>query len=81
MIVTVQLFARAREVVGCDKVSMDVPDDGVVADVRRELARRYPALGGLVERSAIAVNDEYAGDACRLSPGAELALLPPVSGG
>jgi molybdopterin converting factor small subunit len=38
-------------------------------------------LKGLIERSAFAVNDEFEEDATRLSPGAEIALLPPVSGG
>ena len=52
-----------------------------VADVRRELARKYPELTGLIERSAFALNDELAADVSLVSEGAELALLPPVSGG
>ena len=36
---------------------------------------------GLLARSAIAVAGEFAADAAHISEGAEVALLPPVSGG
>jgi molybdopterin converting factor small subunit len=35
----------------------------------------------LLQRSALAVDAEFAGDALVLPAGAEIALLPPVSGG
>jgi molybdopterin converting factor subunit 1 len=79
--VTVHLFARAKDLVGADRITVDVPDGATVADLRRRLATRYPALGGLLERSALAVNDEFADEAMTLPPRAEVALLPPVSGG
>ena len=40
-----------------------------------------PGLGSLTTRSALAVNDEFADDALSLPHGADVALLPPVSGG
>jgi molybdopterin converting factor subunit 1 len=81
MHVVVKLFARAKDLAGADTVSVEVPDGASVRELRERLAAAYPALKGLLGRSALAVNDEFAGDATILSANAELALLPPVSGG
>ena len=77
----VKLFARARDLARADEVSVALPDAATVADLRRALASAYPALAGLLERSALAVDNEFANDAQPVRPGAEVALLPPVSGG
>lgn len=77
----VRLFARARDLAGSEAVELDLPDGATVADVKRELGRRYPGLVSLLARSAVAVNDEFAGDEQVLPRQAEIALLPPVSGG
>jgi sulfur-carrier protein len=81
MTVTVHLFAAARDLVGSPTVSIDLPAGATVASLRHELATRYPALASLLSRSAVAVNQEYAEDSVTLSPGDELAVIPPVSGG
>ena len=77
----VKLFARARDLAGADEVSVALPDGATVADLRRALASAYPALGGLLARSALAIANEFANDAQPVPPEAEVALLPPVSGG
>ena len=81
MNVTVRFFARARDVAGADSAVVALPDRATVATLRRHLADAYPALRGLLERSAIAVNDDYADDNLPLAANGEVALLPPVSGG
>jgi molybdopterin converting factor subunit 1 len=81
MRVPVRLFARARDLAGADAVSVTLPDGATAGDLRRRLAEECPALAGLLARSALAVNGEFAEDATPLPPGAEVALLPPVSGG
>jgi molybdopterin converting factor subunit 1 len=81
MICQVKLFARARDLAGASEVSVTLPDGATVKDLRAALAREYPALAGLLERSALAVQDEFAGDEVRVPAEAEVALLPPVSGG
>ena len=78
---SVRLFARARDLAGSASVAVDLPEGATVADLRRGLAGAYPALAGLLERSALAVNDEFADDSLTLPLRAEIALLPPVSGG
>ncbi len=81
MKIQVRLFARAKDLVGASTVELELPEGATVGDLRRRLADHYPRLGGLLERSALAVQDELASDACRLPAQAEIALLPPVSGG
>jgi molybdopterin converting factor subunit 1 len=81
MLVTVKLFARAKDLVGAETVSVDVPGQATVRDLRQCLASAYPALKSLLARSALAVNNEFAGDSAILPTNAEVALLPPVSGG
>ncbi len=81
MIVRVRLFARAKDLAGTDVVSLDLAPNAVVADLRRRLAEQIPALAALLQRSALAVNEEFARDDQPLTGDAEVALLPPVSGG
>jgi molybdopterin converting factor subunit 1 len=81
MIVHVRLFARARDLAGSDAVRVQLPEGATVADLRRRLAADCPTLAPLLERSALAVANEFAEDALVLSANAEVALLPPVSGG
>jgi molybdopterin converting factor subunit 1 len=81
MTVTVRLFARAKDLAGADLVTVALPESATVAELRRRLTADHPGLGFLLARSVFAVNDEFADDACSLSPESEIALLPPVSGG
>ena len=81
MTLTVHLFARARDLAGAGVMSVDLPAGATVADLRRTLTERVPALAALLERSAVAVNHDFAGDAKVIAPGDEIAVIPPVSGG
>ena len=81
MMVSVQLFARARDLAGAATVRVELGNQATVADLKRRLAEDHPALAPLLGRSAIAVNSEFAEDAVVLELDNEVALLPPVSGG
>ena len=81
MLVHVRLFARARELAGTSQVSLELPAGATVGDLRQRLAAVHPPLQPLLARSALAVNNEFAGDGLTLPVPAEVALLPPVSGG
>jgi molybdopterin converting factor small subunit len=54
-----------------------------VADVRRALGDAYPELGPFLPSCRFAVNQEFADDEAgtAVAEGAEVALIPPVSGG
>jgi molybdopterin converting factor subunit 1 len=81
MTVVVRLFARARDLAGRDSIALELPADATVAELRRRLAAEVPALAGLLARSAFGVNNEFAEDDQPIPAAAEVALLPPVSGG
>jgi molybdopterin converting factor subunit 1 len=81
MRVSVQLFARLRELAGCREWSSDVPDGATVADVWAALAREYPAVTALGGSVSAAVNADFATMRAPVRDGDEVAFLPPVSGG
>jgi molybdopterin converting factor small subunit len=81
MTVTVRLFARAKDLAGFDRIVLDLPAIATAADLRRQLATSVPALTALLERSALAIGGEFANDDQLVPADAEIALLPPVSGG
>jgi molybdopterin converting factor subunit 1 len=81
MQLSVHLFARARDLVGKAEALVELPPGATIADLRQRLNADYPALKSLLEKSALAVNDEFADDSLPLSSSSEVALLPPVSGG
>ena len=71
-----RLFAQLRERAGAGELELELPDG---ARVRDALAAVGDLAAGLPV--VMAVNREYAGEDAALSPGDELALVPPVSGG
>jgi sulfur-carrier protein len=81
MTIIVKLFAATRDMAGADSLAVELSAGATVADLRAELARRVPALKGLLSKSAIAVNHDFAEDSHILKPADEVAIIPPVSGG
>jgi molybdopterin converting factor subunit 1 len=81
MIIHVRLFARARELAGSDVVAIELSEAASVAELRRCLAAECPALESLLGRSAVAVDGDFAENERVLAADAEVAILPPVSGG
>lgn len=81
MILPVRLFARARDLAEADTIRVELPEGATVAELRHRLAADFPALAALLERSALAVDSDFAEDSRVLSANDEVALLPPVSGG
>ena len=81
MKVNVRLFARAKDLAGTSLITIEMAPGATVGDLRRRLADETPALAGILSQSALAVNDDFAEDGLTLPVGAEIALLPPVSGG
>lgn len=78
--VRVAVFAGMAELAG--RRHLDLPwHGGTVADLRRLLATAHPALAPLLGRSAVAVGGRYAGDDEAVAAGADVAVIPPVSGG
>ena len=81
MVVGIYLFARARDLAGCSRLQVSLAEGMTVGDLRRRLAEQVPALAGLLEHSALAIDGEFAAESHPVRAEAEIALLPPVSGG
>ncbi len=81
MIVTVLLFAQARERAGRASVTLELPDGSRVRDAIAAIRQAHPALDPLWQHLAIALDGALVSAETELTAGGELALLPPVSGG
>lgn len=79
--VRVKLFAVAADVAGRDTVDIDLSPTATIAELRRALAEKIPELKEIVDHSMFAVDAEYAGDDRLVPPSADVACIPPVSGG
>jgi molybdopterin converting factor subunit 1 len=75
------MFAAAREMAGASEAVVDLPGGATLADLRSALADLHPRLAPLLGRSLVAINGQYADDACELQESDEVAVIPPVSGG
>ena len=80
MALTVLYFAAAREAAGTDREEIAGPPANVGA-LRQLLVARHPRLERLLPRCRIAVDEEFAEDEDPVPEAAELAVIPPVSGG
>jgi molybdopterin converting factor small subunit len=79
--ISVQMFAVARQLAGRSVVELDLPADANVGQLRRQLIAEVPELAPLMPNMMFAVGTEYADDRTKIPPGAEVACIPPVSGG
>lgn len=74
-------FASAGDALGANEVEIELPAGSRLADLRRRLDAAHPGLVPLWPRLAVAVDGELSPPDRALHDGAEIALLPPVSGG
>ncbi len=80
---TILLFAHPRELVGAPSITLELDAGATIATLRDALARAAPAISSALPSCAFAIHDAVvAADAEVTTPcGAEVALIPPVSGG
>ncbi len=81
MKINVLYFAQARERAGRANAPFDLPAGSRVADAVAAIRRATPALDPLWPHLAIAVDGVLVSPEAALRDGAEIAVLPPVSGG
>lgn len=81
MQIHLRYFAALRETTVRDGEDVEVPAGATPSAVRELLAERYPALGGILPRCAVAINRTYAPGDAPLREGDEVAFIPPLGGG
>ena len=80
MTINILAFGIAKEILGGTAISINFSDGVSVLEIKTILEEQYPRLKQLTS-FAIAVNGEYAKPETIISPGDEIAIIPPVSGG
>lgn len=81
MKIRVLAFATASDALGWSERELELPGGSRVADLRVRLEGDHPKIARHWPRLAVAVNGRLASPDQELPEGAEVALLPPVSGG
>jgi molybdopterin converting factor subunit 1 len=81
MKVRVKLFAVAKELAGCDELTIDLPEGATISDLRAAVIHASPTLARIVPHAVWAVGAEYANEDTKLNEDSEVAIIPPVSGG
>jgi MoaE-MoaD fusion protein len=81
MRVRVLFFGQLKEIVGVAEEDAELSDGAHVEDLFERYGRRFPKFAEFRASVAASVNQEYANWRATLSPGDEVAFLPPVSGG
>jgi molybdopterin converting factor subunit 1 len=79
--VRVRLFAALREIVGQDEVEVDLDPGTTVNALWENLVAKNQRLSPYAKSINFAVNHDFVARETELSPGDEVAFLPPVSGG
>jgi MoaE-MoaD fusion protein len=81
MRVDVVLFAALRDAAGRNRIPLDLPEGAKGRDVREALLRLHPELTALVQASRLASGTSFLDEEKALEPGADIVVIPPVSGG
>ncbi len=81
MKLTIHLFATLKEAAPGGQLEIEVPDTSDVAALWDAAIARAPSLEKWRRHARIAVNQSYARDDEIVPANAEIAIIPPVSGG
>lgn len=81
MNIRLRCFAGLRDEVGADELTIELPDGADVIRLKQVIESRWPRLAGRLASVRVAADHEFLDEGDLVPPGAELALIPPVSGG
>lgn len=81
MEIQIKLFATLKDKAGSNKITVSVAEPATVATLLAATEKAYPNLATSLPIALVSVNKAFAGKETAVSPGDEVALFPPVSGG
>ncbi|MFM1652178.1 molybdenum cofactor biosynthesis protein [Brevibacillus sp. B_LB10_24] len=81
MRVSVLLFAGLAERAGTRQLEVEIPEGATVQMLIEQIGQTSPALASLLPSCFVSLNQEYAAPDQTVPANAEVALIPPVSGG
>lgn len=79
--VHLNVFAIYQEVIGTDRLTLEVNPGTTVGDLCTLLIRQYPDLSRWQTQTRFGVNLDFVPAETLLQPQDEVVLIPPVSGG
>ena len=79
-LIDILLFAYCRELIGKDKITLNLKNQMTVGELKKKIVELYPVLSSQVQ-FVVALNCELVNDIAPISSKDVLAVLPPVSGG
>lgn len=81
MEINVKLFAFLQDQLG-PSITLDVTNPIRVDALLKQISQRTPQLTSTLSNSRVAINQEFVNaDTINLEADAEIAIIPPVSGG
>ena len=81
MKVTAHFYAHLRDVVGEEKLDVDLSEGATAADLLEELYQQVPSLRAHDKTILIGVGVEFVDRNYKLKSGDEISIMPPVQGG
>jgi molybdopterin converting factor small subunit len=81
MKVRMQFYAQLRDLIGIRDLELELPEGATVRDLLEQLYANQPALRPHDRSILIGAGLEFVGRNYELSPGEEIAIMPPVQGG
>lgn len=73
-------FGIAKDILGGNRINMELAPASRVSDLKSKLSDQFPAFTKLASLS-VAINASYAKDDQTIHPHDEVVIIPPVSGG
>ncbi|MDE0959955.1 MAG: MoaD/ThiS family protein [Planctomycetota bacterium] len=81
MQIEVLLFASLKDLAQSDRITVDLAADSSVSDLVDAISDQHPILAERLPITRVAVDDKFCSPEDLIPAGAEVALIPPVSGG
>jgi len=81
MRITVLLFAHLKEIVGRERLDLEVDENSHGIDVLNKVIEQFPAVEGQRKYLSMSMNGKYITGNVPVVENAEIAIFPPVSGG
>ncbi len=75
------MFAAARELSGTDLLVVEMESPIAAGEIMNRIGEIVPAIAPMLPACRLAVDQSFVGGEALVDAGAEVALIPPVSGG
>ena len=66
MMIELLLFASSKDLFGKSQITIELPDEATVGDLKAALKERQPDAASLIQRCAFSVDQQYATDTLSL---------------